>query len=102
MGFQKAMEAFGEVVKERYFVKYLNDPARKVNIENHLKERILLLEYVGGDKNDHSGDSYRNFVVANTSKDLNETAKFVYKFACDDSERGPVSKKARTVKQEGK
>jgi hypothetical protein len=33
---------------------------------------------------------------------LNETAKFVYKFACDDSERGPVSKKARTVKQEGK
>jgi hypothetical protein len=102
MGFQKAMEAFGEVVKERYFVKYLNDPARKVNIENHLKQRILLLEYVGGDKNDHSGDSYRNFVVADTSKDLNETAKFVYKFACDDSERGPVSKKARTVKQEGK
>jgi hypothetical protein len=32
---------------------------------------------------------------------LNETAKFVYKFACDDSEGGPVSKKAKTVKQEG-
>ncbi|MCI42590.1 MEI1 protein, partial [Trifolium medium] len=27
----KAMEAFSEIVKERYFVKYLNDPARKEN-----------------------------------------------------------------------
>ncbi|MCH86197.1 MEI1 protein [Trifolium medium] len=37
MRFQKAIEAFGEIVKERYFVKYLNNPARKENIENYLK-----------------------------------------------------------------
>ncbi|CAJ2632399.1 unnamed protein product [Trifolium pratense] len=95
MGFQKAMEAFGEIVKERYFVKYLNDPTRKEDIENYLKQRILLLEYVGGNKTSETA----NFVVADTGKDLNETANFVYKFAHDVSEGDQNSKKAQTVIQ---
>lgn len=36
MGFKKAMELFGEVVKERKLVSYLNDPVRKENIANYL------------------------------------------------------------------
>ena len=78
MGFNKAMEAFGDIAKEscrRNFVTYLNDPVRKENIENHFKGMILKFP---GDKID------------------SDVAKFVYKFACEvsDSNEPPYSKRA--------
>ncbi|MCI02604.1 DNA topoisomerase 2-binding protein, partial [Trifolium medium] len=88
MGFKKAMEAFGDIVKERrQLATYVNDPIRKENLKNHFKGMILRFDH--GDKTDHDG------------------AKIVYKFASELSEgvsdepHLPYSKRARSVYQGG-
>lgn len=42
MGYATVVDVFGGIVKERHFVKFLNDPVRREKIENYFKE------YAGG------------------------------------------------------
>ncbi|KAL5060960.1 hypothetical protein RYX36_032564, partial [Vicia faba] len=37
MGYAKVVDLFGGIVKDRHFVKFLNDPVRKEKIENFFK-----------------------------------------------------------------
>ncbi|GAU13904.1 hypothetical protein TSUD_262310 [Trifolium subterraneum] len=83
MGFKKAMEAFGDIVKvNRHLATYVNDPIRKENIKNHFKGMILRFD---SDKTDHSD------------------GKVVYKFASelvsDDEPHLSYSKRARSGKR---
>ncbi|MCH79713.1 MEI1 protein [Trifolium medium] len=109
LGVSTAMEKFGEAVKERHFVDFSNVPSRKVEIEKHLKKKIMRFEYADKKHGDAGGESsktaakivvykfgsdvcegaesYDNFVV-NDTRDDETAAKIIYKFGSDVLEGG--------------
>jgi hypothetical protein len=99
-GFEKAMELFGGTVKERYLVKYLNDPVRKEVIRDFFKQKILRMEYAGEDDMKQSGECFQNLAKAVSGEAINETANIVHVFdgfgRISGEPQPPDSKRARS------
>ncbi|MCH84212.1 MEI1 protein [Trifolium medium] len=80
-GFTTAIDMFGETVKEEHFLDFVNQPRKKLEIENHFEKGILMLNEKGDLVINAAGEEEGDFMIG-------ENDDLVYNAA--DGEKGDL------------
>ncbi|MCH84720.1 ATPase family AAA domain-containing protein 3-like, partial [Trifolium medium] len=62
-GFQTAIDMFSETVKEEHFLDFVNQPCKKLEIENHFEKGILMLNEKGNLVINAAGEEEGDFLI---------------------------------------